>query len=72
MYKRQKLLHRFTEGFLTRLGRGTSPSVELLAAEIEKFNAPDRHMMQLHVEKVLSHDLNRLLEVEKNGTDVWG
>ena len=67
-----KLLHRFTEGFLTRLGRGTSPSVELLGAEIEKFNAPDRHMMQLHVEKVLSHDLNRLLEVEKNGTDVWG
>ena len=28
-------------------------------------------MMQLRVNKVLSHDLNRLLEVEKNGTDVW-
>jgi hypothetical protein len=66
-----ELLHRFTEGFLTRLGHGTPPSAERLAAEIEKFNAPDRHMMQLHVEKVLSHDLNRLLEVEKNGTDVW-
>ena len=42
-----------------------SPSAERLAAEIEKFNAPDRHVMQLNVEKMLSHDLNRLLEVEK-------
>ncbi len=38
---------------------------------IEKFNAPDRHMMQLPVDKVLSHGLKRLLEVETNGTDVW-
>jgi hypothetical protein len=66
-----ELLHRFTEGFLTRIGGGTPPSAERLAAEIEKFDAPDRHMMQLHVEKVLSHDLNRLLEVEADGTDVW-
>ena len=66
-----ELLRRFTEGFLTRVMGGTPPSAEILAAEIEKFNAPDRHMMQLHVEKVLSHDLNRLLEVEANGTDVW-
>jgi hypothetical protein len=66
-----ELLHRFTEGFLTRITGGRPPSAEILAAEIEKFNAPDRHMMQLHVEKVLSHDLNRLLEVEANGTDVW-
>ena len=28
-------------------------------------------MMQLRVNKMLSHDLNRLLEVEKNGTDIW-
>ena len=58
-------MRRFTEGFLTRLGRDTPPSAERLAAEIEKFSAPDRYMMQLRVNKVLSHDLNRLLEVEK-------
>ena len=66
-----ELLRRFTEGFLTRFGRGTPPSDDRLESEIEKFNAPDRYMMQLHVGKVLSHDLNRLLEVEKNGIDVW-
>ena len=66
-----QLLRRFTEGFLTRFGRRTPPSDERLESEIEKFNAPDRYIMQLHVEKVLSHDLNRLLEVEKNGIDVW-
>jgi uncharacterized pyridoxamine 5'-phosphate oxidase family protein len=65
------LLRRFTEGFLTRVGGGTPPSAERLAVEIEKFNAPDRHMMQLHVDKVLSHDLNRLFEVETSGADVW-
>ena len=38
---------------------------------VATFAAPDRHMMQLHVEKVLSHDLPRLMEVERAGTDVW-
>ncbi len=66
-----ELLRRFTEGFLARFSGGEPPAPEVLEAEIEKFNAPDRHMMQLHVDKVLSHDLNRLLEVESNGTDVW-
>lgn len=66
-----ELLHRFTEGFLTRARGGTPPSAERLAVEIEKFDAPDRHMMQLHIDKVLSHDLNRLMEVEADGTDVW-
>ena len=66
-----ELLHRFTKGFLTRFFGGTPPSAERLAEEIEKFNAPDRHMMQLHIDKVLSHDLNQLLKVEAEGTDVW-
>jgi len=65
------LLRKFTEGFLTRAMGGNAPSEERLAEEIEKFDAPDRHMMQLRVERVLSHDLNRLLQVEADGTDVW-
>lgn len=66
-----ELLSRFTEAFLTRANGGKPPTEEGLAAEIEKFNAPDRHMMQLHIEKVLSHDLHRLFQVERDGTDVW-
>ncbi len=65
------LLRRFTEIFLTQRMGGTPPSPERLAAEIEKFDAPDRHMMQLHVEKVLTHDLTRLFKAERDGTDVW-
>ena len=66
-----ELLKQFTEGFLARMMGGESPPPEMLAAEIEKFAAPDRHMMQLHVDKVLSHDLGRLMQVEADGTDVW-
>ena len=65
------LLRRFTEGYLSRAMGGRPPPEELLANEIAKFDAPDRHMMQLHVDKVLSHDLKRLLEVEASGADVW-
>ncbi len=66
-----ELLHKFTEGFLTRMKGGNPPSAERLQAEIDKFDAPDRHMMQLHVDKILSHDLNRLMEVEASGENVW-
>mgnify|MGYP000515963795 CR=1 FL=1 len=52
-------------------GEGVAPTKERLAEEIEKFDAPDRHMMQLRVEKTLTHDLNRLFEVETTGADVW-
>jgi nitroimidazol reductase NimA-like FMN-containing flavoprotein (pyridoxamine 5'-phosphate oxidase superfamily) len=65
------LLRRFTEGFLSRAMGGETPPEEMLLNEIAKFDAPDRHMMQLHVDKVLSHDLQRLLEVEASGDDVW-
>lgn len=66
-----ELLRQYTEGYLTRARGGRPPHPDRLAAEIEKFDAPDRHMMQFHVEKVLSHDLDRLLKVEADGTDVW-
>lgn len=65
------LLLRFTEGYLTRARGGRPPAAEKLRSEIEKFDAPDRHMMQLHVDKVLSHDLARLLAAEASGEDVW-
>ncbi len=65
------LLRRYTDVFLTRINDGTPPSAEQLDAEVEKFNAPDRHMMQLHVDKVLTHDLHALFKAEQEGTDVW-
>ena len=65
------LLARFTEAFLTRTAGGEPPTPERLAEEIEKFDAPDRHMMQLNIEKVLSHDLHALFKAEREGTDVW-
>ncbi|MEN3974243.1 pyridoxamine 5'-phosphate oxidase family protein [Emcibacter sp. SYSU 3D8] len=65
------LLRRFTETFLTQRNDGKPPSPERLATEIGKFDAPDRHMMQLHVEKVLTHDLTALFKAERDGTDVW-
>ena len=65
------LLRRFTEIFLTRR-LGTPPSPERLAEEVARFDAPDRHMMQLRIEKVLTHDLTKLFQAERDGTDVWG
>lgn len=69
--KSDDLLRRFTEAFLAKRNAGKPPSEERLEAEFKKFDAPDRHMMQLHVDKVLTHDLHRLLEVETKGLDVW-
>ncbi|MFN3231281.1 MAG: pyridoxamine 5'-phosphate oxidase family protein [Alphaproteobacteria bacterium] len=69
--KDDDLLRQFTEAFLTKRNAGEPPEAAQLATELEKFNAPDRHMMQLHVDKVLSHDLHRLFEVETKGIDVW-
>jgi pyridoxine/pyridoxamine 5'-phosphate oxidase len=65
-----ELLRRFTDIFLTQR-MDAPPSEERLAAEVAKFDAPDRHMMQLHVEKVLTHDLGKLFKAERDGTDVW-
>ena len=65
------LLHRFTESFLARTTNGEPPSAERLATELEKFDAPDRHMMQLRIDKVLTHDLYQLFQAETEGTDVW-
>jgi len=65
------LLRRFTEAFLTMRSGGDAPTEERLAEEIEKFAAPDRHMMQLQIEKTLTHDLNKLFETEISGADVW-
>ena len=72
MLQSDDLLRRYTDGYLTRMRGGRPPKPEHLEAEIATFAAPDRHMMQLHVDKVLSHNLLRLLEAERDGTDVWG
>ena len=58
------LLRAFTESFLT-LRNGETPTPALLAEEVKKFDAPDRHMMQLTIEKTLTHDLNRLFAAEQ-------
>ena len=65
------LLRKFTEAFLTMRGEGVPPAEERLVEEIAKFDAPDRHMMQLHIEKTLTHDLNQLFQAEVTGEDVW-
>ncbi|MGI9326149.1 MAG: pyridoxamine 5'-phosphate oxidase family protein [Pseudomonadales bacterium] len=65
------LLRKFTEAFLTMRGGGEAPTEESLVEEIAKFDAPDRHMMQLRIEKTLTHDLNKLFVAETTGEDVW-
>jgi len=66
-----ELQRRWTEGFLTKVMGGHTPPAELVEAEVARFAAPDRHLMQLHVERVLSHDLPRLLKTERSGDDPW-
>lgn len=66
-----ELLRGFVQGYLTRAMKGQPPGEDVVEAEIATFAAPDRHMMQLHVDKVLSHDLPSLLRAERDGTDVW-
>jgi len=65
-------LREFTESFLSMRPGSEPPTEARLLKEIEKFDAPDRHMMQLTVEKTLTHDLNRLFDAESTGEDVWG
>lgn len=65
------LLREFTKAFLTMRSGGEAPTEEHLQDEIGKFDAPDRHMMQLKVEKTLTHDLNQLFMAETTGEDVW-
>ena len=65
------LLRKFSEGLLMLQSRGKPVSEARIIEEIAKFDAPDRYMMQLNIEKTLTHDLNRLFEVETTGEDVW-
>ncbi len=65
IFQSDELLHRYTEAFLTRALGGIPPSKERLKREVETFQAPDRHMMQLHVKSVVSHDLPALLLAER-------
>ena len=65
IFKSDELLERYTEAFLTRAFGGTRPTEERIKRELETFQAPDRHMMQLHVESTVSHDLPALLSAEK-------
>lgn len=64
-----KLLERFTSAFLTMRNGGEAPTPERLAEEVAKFDAPDRHMMQLNIEKTLTHDLNQLFAAEMSETE---
>ena len=66
------LLRAFTKSFLSMRPGSEPPTEERLVKEIEKFDAPDRHMMQLTIEKTLTHDLNSLFAAETSGEDVWG
>ncbi len=65
IFQSDELLERYTESFLTQAFGGTPPSKERLKRELETFQAPDRHMMQLYVKSVVSHDLPALLLAEK-------
>jgi len=59
-----ELLERYTSAFLTRARGGDPPTEKRLQRELATFQAPDRHMMQLHVESTVSHDLPALLAAE--------
>tara|TARA_Y100001970_G_scaffold41606_2_gene51598 strand:- start:34076 stop:34621 length:546 start_codon:yes stop_codon:yes gene_type:complete len=59
------LLREYTKYFLTRAMGGKEPSKERLEKELATFLAPDRYMMQLLVDKTLSHDLDSLLHRER-------
>lgn len=61
-----ELLARWTEGFLEKV-MGRPPRPDQIARELAKFAAPDRHMMRLHVDRTVSHDLPGLLEAERQG-----
>ena len=65
IFRSDEILERYTEAFLTRAFGGTRPTEERIKRELATFQAPDRHMMQLHVESTVSHDLPALLSAEK-------
>ena len=44
---------------------GKEPSEDRVEKELATFLAPDRFMMQLNIEKTLSHNLDLLLQKER-------
>ncbi len=63
--KDDELLRKYTESFLTRAMKGKQPSEERIEKELATFLAPDRYMMQLNIEKTLSHNLDLLMQKER-------
>ena len=63
--KDDDLLRKYTKSFLTRAMGGKEPSEDRVEKELATFLAPDRFMMQLNVEKTLSHNLDLLLQKER-------
>ena len=58
------LLREYTIYFLTR-AMGVGAEQREVEKELATFLAPDRYMMQLLVDKTLSHDLDSLLQKER-------
>lgn len=63
--KDDDLLRKYTKSFLTRAMGGKEPSEDRVEKELATFLAPDRFMMQLNIEKTLSHNLDLLLQKER-------
>lgn len=64
IFQSDDVLARYTEAYLTRARGGRAPHPDRLRSEIATFAAPDRHMMQLHLGRTVSHDLPALLAAE--------
>ncbi len=63
---------RWIRGLLeNNLGTTDIPD-ELFESQFRLFDAPDRHYMRLHVEKVVSYDGGKLRRAEREGLDLWG
>ncbi|MCC6381247.1 MAG: pyridoxamine 5'-phosphate oxidase family protein [Dehalococcoidia bacterium] len=68
------LLRRFIRGLMANRMRVKPEEVpdDAFEANFRSFDAPDRAVIRLHVEKVVSYDGAKLRAAEREGIDLWG
>jgi len=68
------LLERFIRGLLANRMKTTVDAVPdaVFESQFRTFDAPDRAVIRLHVDKVVSYDGAKLRAAEREGHDLWG
>lgn len=65
-----ELVHRWITSFVDSYGHHLS--LEEKQLEIARYSSPDRLILIVHVEKMLTFDQEKMIRAERENLDVWG